>query len=106
MNVKFRKIEVDAETAATLEARAAAQGISVAEFIAGLVDTDVAPPAALEAMRSAGRGPWTPGILAEDARRFAEFEQSREGIPWDEVQAWMRSWGKPDELPPPKPRKL
>ena len=43
---------------------------------------------------------------AEDARRLAEFQRTREGIPWEEVKAWMQSWGKPDELPPPKPRKL
>jgi len=25
--------------------------------------------------------------LAEDARRLAEFERTREGVPWDEVKA-------------------
>jgi hypothetical protein len=28
------------------------------------------------------------------------------GVPWDEVQAWMQSWGKPNELPMPKSRKV
>jgi hypothetical protein len=27
-------------------------------------------------------------------------------VPWDEVKAWMESWGKPNELPMPKPRKV
>ena len=27
-------------------------------------------------------------------------------IPGDEIVAWLRSWGKPDELPPPSLRKL
>jgi hypothetical protein len=34
MNVKLRKIEVDDATAAALEARAAAVGVSVSELIA------------------------------------------------------------------------
>jgi predicted transcriptional regulator len=27
-------------------------------------------------------------------------------VPWEEVKSWMLSWGTPDELPTPKPRKL
>ena len=49
---------------------------------------------------------WSPQILAEDARRLAEFQQNGEGVPWTEVDVWMKSWCSPDELPPPKPRKL
>ena len=26
-------------------------------------------------------------------------------IPWEDVEPWLRSWGKPDELPRPKWRK-
>jgi hypothetical protein len=59
-----------------------------------------------ESMRASGKGPWSPTVLAEDARRFADFKRSREGVPWNEIKAWMSSWGTPDELPPPKPRKL
>lgn len=44
--------------------------------------------------------------LAEDARRLTEFEHTRVGVPWDEVKAWMESWGMPNELSAPKPRKL
>ena len=104
MTVKRRKIEVDARTADVLEARAAARGQSVSELLADLVLDETSPD--LESMRSAGRGPWSPEILAEDARRFADFQRSHEGVPWDEVKAWMKSWGTPNELPPPKPRKL
>lgn len=53
-----------------------------------------------------GEGPWSPESLAEDARRLAEFERTRMGVPWEEVRAWMQTWGTPDELPVPKPRKL
>ena len=53
-----------------------------------------------------GEGPWSRESLVEDARRLAEFEGTRMGVPWDEVRAWMRTWGAPDELPVPKLRKL
>ena len=106
MNIKLRQIEVDAETAEALEARAAARGISVQELLADMAGTIHELPADLESMRAAGRGPWAPEILAEDARRLEEFERTREGVPWEEVRAWMQSWGTGSELPPPKPRKL
>jgi predicted transcriptional regulator len=36
----------------------------------------------------------------------AEAEAERVGtIPFEEVEAWVRSWGTPNELPPPEPRK-
>ena len=105
MNVKLRKIEIEAKTADVLEARAAARGQTVSEYLAALLaDQDV--PQDLERMRAAGQGPWAPEMLAEDARRFADFERTRQGVPWEEVKAWMQSWGSPNELPPPRPRKL
>lgn len=106
MNVKQRKIEVNAETAEALEARAAARGMTVAELLADLVGAEATLPPDLAALRAEGRGPWAPEILAEDARRLADFERTGEGVPWEEVRAWMRSWGTPHELPAPKPRKL
>ena len=105
MNAKV-KIEIDAQTADLLEARASARGMSVGDLVADLVgDNDLLPPA-LESMRLAGEGPWAPEILAEDKRRLAEFHRTGEGIPWDEVKAWMQSWGTAEELPQPKTRKL
>jgi hypothetical protein len=105
MNAKV-KIEVDARTADLLEARAAARGISVADFVADLASDENLLPPELEAIRAAGEGPWSPEVLAEDRRRLVEFQRTREGVPWDEVKAWMLSWGTPQELPAPKPRKL
>jgi hypothetical protein len=105
MNVKVRTIEVDAETADLLEARAAARGMTVSELLADLAVTEALPPP-LQAMSVAGEGPWAPDVLAEDARRLAEFDRTRVGVPWEEVRAWMQSWGKPNELPAPTPRKL
>jgi hypothetical protein len=106
MNVKLRTIEVDAHTADVLEARAAARGLSVADLIADLAWSSESLPPDLQAMCDSGEGPWSPEALAEDARRFAEFQRTREAVPWDEVKTWMQSWGTPNELPPPKPRKL
>lgn len=105
MNAKV-KIEVDARTAELLEARASARGLSVADFVADLASNDDLLPPALEALRAAGEGPWAPDVLAEDRRRLAEFQRTRECVPWDDVKAWMVSWGTPEELPAPKPRKL
>jgi hypothetical protein len=60
----------------------------------------------LLAMRMRGEGPWSPAVLDEDARRLAEFEDTRMVVAWSEIQDWMRTWGTPNEIPPPKPRKL
>ena len=104
MNVKTRTIEVDAATAKTLEARAAELGVSVGDLVAELIAQDDLPKE-LEAMRRAGRGPWAPSVLAEDVRRYAEYKQARMGVPLEDVEAWVNSWGAARELPMPKPRK-
>ena len=100
------RIEVDALTADLLHARAAGRGLSISEFLADLVADSGHLSPRLQAMREAGEGPWAPDVLAEDARRLAEFHRTREAVPWDEMKAWMQSWGAPNELPPPKPRRL
>jgi hypothetical protein len=105
MNARV-KIEVDVATAKELEARAAEQGVSVSDLVAQLLAAQDGLPPELEAKPAAAEGPWSAEETAELDRRWAEFERTREGVPWDEVRAWMQSWGKPDELPPPKPRKL
>lgn len=106
MNVKFRQIEVDAKTAAALEAKAAERGVSVPELVADLVGMASDAPADFETLRAKGQGPWSPAVLAEDARRLADYQETGEGVPWEEVRAWMQSWGTANELPPPKTRKL
>ena len=105
MSPKSHTIEVDQRTAEVLQARATARGISVPQLLADLAANAEALPADLAALRATGAGPWSPQALAEDALRLAEFERTREGVPWGEVEAWMQSWGTPAELPPPKPRK-
>ncbi len=106
MNAKLRKIEVDAETADLLEARAAARGLTVSELLSDIACNESVLPPALGQARAKGEGPWSPAALEEDAQRLAAFERTRMGVPWDEVKTWMQSWGAPNELPPPKLRKL
>jgi hypothetical protein len=106
MSAKVRKIEVDAKTADLLEARAARLGLSVSALLADLASQENAPAIDFSQLRAGGEEPWSRESLEEDARRFAEFADNRMGAPWDEVQTWIQSWGKPNELPRPKPRKL
>ena len=105
MAARSRKIEVAPETAALLEARAAARGMSVADLVADLAGTE-SLPAPLASQRAAGQGPWADDVLAEDARRLQAFRETGVAVPLAEVSAWMTSWGKADELPAPRPRKL
>lgn len=106
MNVKVRQIEVDVATADLLEARAAALGMSVSALLAELAGNENLLPPNLAVLRARGEGPWSPQAIEEDERHLAEFERTRVGVPWREVKAWMESWGKTDELPPPKPRRV
>jgi predicted transcriptional regulator len=106
MNKKLRSIEVDVKTAKRLDAMAEELGLTVAELVAELAGKAAALPKPLEKLRRAGRGPWAPLVLAEDARRAEAFERTGKGVPWNEVRDWMRSWGTARELPMPKPRKL
>jgi hypothetical protein len=102
MNARLRTIEVDAASAETLERRAEALGVSVAEVVAGLL----ADEPALEAARRDRTGPWAPEVLAEDAGRLAAFLADRRGAPASEVVEWLESWGTADELPPPPVRRV
>jgi predicted transcriptional regulator len=107
MSANSRVIEIDAATAEVLEREAKARGLSLADFLSDLASQNTDPlPANMEAMHAKSRGPWSPDALAEDARALAEFEQTGEGIPFEEVVAWIESWGTVGELPAPKPRRL
>jgi len=101
MNRRVRNIEVAEETAELLEARAAARGLSVSELLADLAGAVDALPPMLEAMRERGEGPWSPRLLAEDARRLAAFRETGAATPWSRVETWLRSWGTDHELPAP-----
>lgn len=42
----------------------------------------------------------------QDIADIEEYDRTGIAVPWQEVEAWMKSWGTEKELPPPKPRKL
>jgi predicted transcriptional regulator len=93
MNLIRRTMELDADTDARLREMAAERGQAEAAVLAeavALLDSvvDIAGP-----------------DVSEDRRRLAEFRRTREAVPLSEVKAWVRCWGKPDELPPPTPRR-
>jgi predicted transcriptional regulator len=82
MTAKTETIEVDAETAAVLKARAEERGVSVATVVAELV-----PEGDDEAS------------LAELDRRWAAVEAGEPTVPHDEVRAWLQTWGTPEFKP-------
>jgi predicted transcriptional regulator len=94
MNIIRRALDIDADTDARLRELAAERGQDEAAVLAEAV-------ALLDSVVDIG----SPDI-EEDRRRLREFQRTREAIPWDDVKAWMLSWGTPQELPAPKPRKL
>lgn len=95
MDGRRRTIEVDEEVADALEKRAAERGVSLDEFL-----TQVG------GVEEEGMVELSPEELAELEARVAEWERDRLGVPAEEVFQWMKSWGTPDELPPPRPRRL
>ena len=44
--------------------------------------------------------------VAEDRRRVDLFFSTRDVVALDDVKSWIASWGLPEELPPPVPRKI
>jgi hypothetical protein len=88
-----RKLEVDAETADLLEARAVARGMTVGELLADLAANDASLPPDLLSLRARSEGPWSSAGLAEDAQRLAEYERTRTAVPWNEIKLWLESWG-------------
>ena len=105
MTTRALTIELDAETAEVLEARAASGGLSVSAVIAELVGDDQYDPE-IERMRREGPGPYSPEALAEDEVEYAEFLRTGEAVPMQDVLDWIGSWGTANELPRPMPRKL
>lgn len=82
MTAKTETIEVDAETAAVLNARAEERGVSVATVVAELV-----PEGDDETS------------LAELDRRWAAVEAGEPTVPHEEVRAWLQTWGTPQFKP-------
>jgi predicted transcriptional regulator len=94
MNKVSRTIEIDADTDARLREMAVERGQEVAAVLAeavALLDSvvDLAGP-----------------DIAEDRRRYDDFQRSRLGVPLVDVKSWVASWGTANELPRPQPRKI
>jgi predicted transcriptional regulator len=91
MASKRHLIEVDESTAVLLRERADAQGISVAELVAGLTAVAVAPVEI------------SPEELAELDRQVAAIKSGEEATyPQDEVERWLATWGTPEYKPFPR----
>ena len=88
-----RTLDLDAETDARLRELAERRGQEashvISDALALLDSADLDDP-----------------DIEEDIRRLREFERTGEAVPLEDVMAWVRSWGTPDELPPPRPRKV
>jgi predicted transcriptional regulator len=82
-------IELDESLAAGLEAAAKRSQTSVEGFAAKAVARAVAD---IE-------------LWAEEEAGYAEYERTGEAIPLAAMEAWVKSWGTADELPPPAPCK-
>jgi predicted transcriptional regulator len=83
MSVKLRKIEVDTETAATLEARAAERGLSVSELLAEMTALQERP-----AVLSSEE-------IAELDGQWAAVKAGEPTVPHEEVVRWLQTWGTP-----------
>ncbi|MDB5652494.1 MAG: CopG family transcriptional regulator [Tardiphaga sp.] len=94
MNTKV-SIEIDEQTADLLAARAAARGISVSQLVGELAGGDYPWPTAMEAMRRAGEGPWSPEVLVEDARRLAEYRRTGEAVRGTRSRSGCRVGARP-----------
>jgi predicted transcriptional regulator len=80
-------IQLDDELAARLDAAAREAETSPEELAAAAIARAVSD---LEA--------W-----AEDEAAYADYQQTGEAISLSSMQAWVKSWGQPTELPPPEP---
>ncbi len=89
-----RTFDLDQETDARLNALAAEKGQDAAAVVADAV-------VLLDSIVDI-EGP----DIAEDLRRLREFERSGEAVLWQDVKAWVESWGTAEELPRPSPRKV
>ncbi len=86
MTVK-RTIEVDGDTAAALETRAAEAGMSVSELLAEIVARQSKPADA------------PPADVAELDRQWAAIKAGEPTTPHADVVRWLDTWGTPGFRP-------
>ncbi len=88
-------IQLDEDLAQEVKAAAAALGVPVETYVRDAV-----------ARKLFAETEWSddpdPRI---DERIISEALLRGDTIPWSEIRPWVESWGKPDELPPPRWRR-
>ena len=85
-------VRIDDDLAEGVRAAAAAKGVTVEVFVRDALTLLVSA----ESEWSDDLDPAIDDRIAEDAIRTGET------MPFEAVRPWLRSWGKPGELPPPK----
>lgn len=81
--MKTQTIEIDDDTAAMLNRRAAERGVSVPELVAELVTLDTRPAEA------------NSEDIAELDRRWGAFQVQTSVTSNEEVVRWLQTWGTP-----------
>lgn len=89
MTAKTHNIEVDEATAAALKSRAAAQGLTVSELVAGMTALQSAPVAL------------SPTDVAGLDREWAAIQAGEATVPHEDVARWLQTWGTPAFKPWP-----
>ena len=88
-------VQIDEELAEELRAAAAALGVSVDIYVRDAL-----------AHRLHADVDWSDDADPRIDERIIDAAVRRGAtIPWEEIRPWVESWGKPDELPPPRWRK-
>jgi hypothetical protein len=91
-------ITLPASLAEEVRAAAEARGLAPEDYVRQQLAFDIA---------SGGDGAaLDDDDIEQDLAAAADFERTGVGLAWDEVRAWMASWGTAEELPRPTPRKL
>lgn len=83
MTTKTHTIEMDAATAARLKSRAAEQGLSVSELVAGMMALQGTPVVI------------SSEEIAELDRQWAAVTGGEPTVPHDKVARWLETWGTP-----------
>lgn len=98
------KLKLDAEIARRLRDLAADEGVTPDVLAARIIAKQLADPdSGFSEDITTG---WVSHDLEADRAALDEFERTRMGVPWEEIEAWMMSWGTEAPLSRPPVRKL
>jgi hypothetical protein len=93
------RLDIAAPLADDLRAAADACELSVEDYVRIVLSA--------EAQRAAEALGWSESDdPAIDEAIAADYDRTGIAVPWEEVRAWMKSWGSENELPAPIARKL